>query len=140
MLLGALSSLLNMEKDFKVVGMAKNGEEAVSLVKELAPDICVMDIEMPIKTGIDAAVELIGNTCKVIMLTTFARVGYFERARKAGVHGYLLKDSPIEELADAIRIVVNGRRVYAPELVDTIYNDDITENPLTGRESEVLHL
>src|SRR5699024_3210323 len=80
------------------------------------------------------------NTCKVIMLTTFARVGYFERARKAGVHGYLLKDSPIEELADAIRIVVNGRRIYAPELVDTIYNDDIKENPLTGRESEVLHL
>ena len=140
MLLGALSSLLNMEEDFEVVGMAKNGEEAVSLVKELEPDICIMDIEMPIKTGLDAAEELNGNPCKVIILTTFARVGYFERARKAGVRGYLLKDSPIEELADAIRIVVDGRRVYAPELVDTIYNEEILTNPLTGRESEVLQL
>ena len=140
MMLGALSSLLNMEEDFEVVGKAKNGEEAVSLVKEFEPDVCVMDIEMPIKTGLDAAEELHENPCKVIILTTFARVGYFERARKAGVRGYLLKDSPIEELADAIRIVMDGRRLYAPELVDTIYNDDITENPLTGRESEVLHL
>lgn len=140
MLLGALSSLLNMEDDFEVVGMAKNGEEAVSLVEELEPDICVLDIEMPIKTGIDAAEELKGNTCKVIILTTFARVGYFDRARKAGVSGYLLKDSPIEELANAIRVVVDGRRLYAPELVDTIYNDDLKDNPLTGRESEVLHL
>jgi two-component system response regulator DesR len=118
MLLCALSSLLNMEENFEVVGMAKNGEEAVSLVKKLEPDICVMDIEMPIKTGLDAAEELKGNPCKVIILTTFARVGYFERARKAGVRSFLLKDSPIEELADAIRIVMDGRRVYAPELVD----------------------
>src|SRR5690625_7451191 len=99
MMLGALSSLLNMEEDFEVVGKAKNGEEAVSLVKEFEPDVCVMDIEMPIKTGLDAAEELHENPCKVIILTTFARVGYFERARKAGVRGYLLKDSPIEELA-----------------------------------------
>lgn len=118
MLLCALSSLLNMQENFEVVGAAKNGEEAISLVKELEPDICVMDIEMPIKTGLDVAEELKEDPCKVIMLTTFARVGYFDRARKAGVHGYLLKDSPIEELADAIRNVMNGRRVYAPELVD----------------------
>lgn len=140
MMLGALSSLLNMEEDFEVVGKANNGEEAVSLVNELSPDICVMDIEMPIKTGLDAAEELKDHPCKVIILTTFARIGYFERARNAGVSGYLLKDSPIEELADAIRIAMDGRRVYAPELVDTIYNDDILENPLTSRESEVLHL
>lgn len=140
MMLSTFSSLLNMEEDFEVVGKAKNGAEAVSLVKKLEPAICVMDIEMPIKTGLEAAEELKENSCKVMMLTTFARLGYFERARKAGVRGYLLKDSPIEELADAIRIVVDGRRIYAPELVDTIYNDDIKDNPLTGRESEVLHL
>lgn len=140
MMLGALSSLLNMEGDFEVVGRANNGQEAVSLVKELEPDICVMDIEMPIKTGLDAAEELKGKHCKVIVLTTFARIGYFDRARKAGVRGYLLKDSPIEELVEAIRIVMDGRRIYAPELVDTIYDDDIKENPLTSRESEVLHL
>lgn len=131
MLLGVLHSLLNLEEDFEVVGKATNGEEAVSLVKELKPDICVMDIEMPIKTGLDAAEEL-KESCKVILLTTFARVGYFARAHAADVRGYLLKDSPIEELADAIRSVVGGRSIYAPELVDPIYNDDITENLLTG--------
>ncbi|MFD2130395.1 response regulator [Pseudogracilibacillus auburnensis] len=141
MMLGALGSLLNMEDDFEVIGMAQNGEEAVDLVQELNPDICIMDIEMPLKTGLDAAEELKGSPCKIIILTTFARTGYFERARKAGVRGYLLKDSPIEELADAIRIVMEGRRIFAPELVDIMYgDDDITENPLTERESEVLRL
>src|SRR5690625_225636 len=141
MLLGALDSLLSMEDDFEVVGMAENGEKAVSLVKEHAPDICIMDIEMPIKNGLDAAEELKGNSCKVIILTTFARAGYFERARKAGVRGYLLKDSPIEELASAIRSIMDNRRIYAPELVDIMYSeDDLFENPLTKRESEVLTL
>lgn len=141
MLLGALGSLLDIEDDFQVVGMAKNGEEAVSLVKENSPDICIMDIEMPLKNGLEAAEALKENSCKVIILTTFARAGYFERARKAGVRGYLLKDSPIEELADAIRAINNGRRIYAPELVDMFYNDDdLFENPLTDRESDVLTL
>ena len=72
---------------------------------------------MPVKTGLDAAEELNGKTdCKIIILTTFARPGYFERARKAGVRGYLLKDSPIEELVNAIRVIMDGRRIYAPEL------------------------
>lgn len=141
MMLGALGSLLNMEDDFEVIGKAKNGEEAVELVRELKPDICIMDIEMPLKTGLTAAEELKGIPCKIIILTTFARAGYFERARKAGVSGYLLKDSPIEELADSIRTIMSGRRIYAPELVDIIYDyEDSTENPLTDRESEVLKL
>jgi len=141
MMLGALGSLLNMEDDFEVIGMTKNGEEAVELVRELKPDICIMDIEMPLKTGLTAAEELKDIPCKIIILTTFARAGYFERARKAGVSGYLLKDSPIEELADSIRTIMSGRRIYAPELVDIIYDyEDSTENPLTDRESEVLKL
>lgn len=140
MMLGALASLLNMEKNFEVVGKAKNGEEAISLVRKLHPDICIMDIEMPVKSGLDAAEELQDDACKIIILTTFARAGYFERARKAGVRGYLLKDSPIEELAEAIRLVKDGQRIYAPELVEIVYSDDLTENPLTDRESEVLHL
>ena len=98
MMLGALGSLLNLEEDMEVVGMAKNGEEAVALVKEQQPDVCIMDIEMPVMTGLDAAEALRASDCKIIILTTFARTGYFERARKAGVRGYLLKDSPIEEL------------------------------------------
>ncbi|MFC5558992.1 response regulator [Ureibacillus thermophilus] len=140
MLLGALSSLLNMEEDMEVVGLAKNGEEAVKLVHELKPDICIMDIEMPVKTGLDAAEELNGKIdCKIIILTTFARPGYFDRARKAGVRGYLLKDSPIEELVNAIRGIMDGRRIYAPELLDIVYDEE-SENPLTERESQVLEL
>lgn len=139
MLLGAMNSLLSLEDDLEVVGMAKNGEEAIQLVTELRPDICIMDIEMPVKTGLDAAEALKGSECKIIILTTFARPGYFERARKAGVYGYLLKDSPIEELVNSIRVVMDGRRLYAPELVDFVYEDD-SENPLTDRESQVLEL
>ncbi|GIN20957.1 MAG TPA: DNA-binding response regulator [Bacillus bacterium] len=141
MMLGALGSLLNMEDDMEVVGQARNGEEAVKLVKELEPDVCIMDIEMPVKTGLEAAQELKGSSSKIIILTTFARAGYFERARKSGVRGYLLKDSPIEELVTAIRLIMDGRRMYAPELVDIAYgDDDYMENPLTERESEVLSL
>ncbi len=139
MLLGAMNSLLSLEDDIEVVGMAKNGEEAVALVNEKRPDICIMDIEMPVMTGLDAAESLKGSTCKIIILTTFARPGYFERARKAGVYGYLLKDSPIEELVNSIRVVMEGRRLYAPELVDIVYEHE-TENPLTDRESQVLEL
>ncbi len=137
MLLGALGSLLDLEEDMEVVGKARNGEEAIALVKQHQPDICMMDIEMPVKSGLDAAEELIGQPCKVIILTTFARSGYFERARKAGVSGYLLKDSPSEELANSIRTIMDGRRIYAPELVDMAYGD---ENPLTEREKQVIEL
>lgn len=139
MLLGAMKSLLNMEDDMEVIGLAQNGEEAVKQVRELRPDICIMDIEMPVKTGLDAAEILKDDDCKIIILTTFARPGYFERARKAGVRGYLLKDSPIEELVNSIRVIMDGRRIYAPELVDFVYEDD-SENPLTERESQVLEL
>ncbi|MFD0942467.1 response regulator transcription factor [Savagea faecisuis] len=139
MMLGALGSLINMEDDMEVVGMAKNGEEALQIVLQEKPDVCIMDIEMPVMTGLDAAEQLKDEETKVIILTTFARAGYFERARKAGVRGYLLKDSPIEELVDAIRSIMDGRRIYAPELVDIAY-DEIVENPLTDRESEVLRL
>ncbi|MBP1949273.1 response regulator [Virgibacillus litoralis] len=137
MLLGALGSLLDLETDMEVVGKAKNGEEAISIVKEHQPDICIMDIEMPIKSGLDAAEELKDESCKVIVLTTFARTGYFERARKAKVSGYLLKDSPSEDLASSIRTIMEGRRIYAPELVDMAYEK---ENPLTEREEQVVKL
>jgi two-component system response regulator DesR len=137
MLLGALASLLDLEEDMKVVGKASNGEEAVRLVQLHKPDICIMDIEMPGKSGLDAAEELKGTGCKVMILTTFARSGYFERAIKSGASGYLLKDSPSEELADAIRSIMAGRRIYATELVDDAYGH---ENPLTEREKEVLLL
>lgn len=137
MLLGAFGSLLNLEDDMEVIGKASNGEEAVALVKKFNPDVCIMDIEMPGKSGLEAAEDIKGHGCKVIILTTFARTGYFQRALKAGVSGYLLKDSPSEELASSIRSVMAGKRIYAPELMDDVYGE---ENPLTDREKEVLEL
>lgn len=139
MLLGAMQALINMEDDMEVVATAKNGVEALEAVETHAPDVIIMDIEMPQKTGLDVAEALKGRDEKMIILTTFARPGYFERAKKAGVRGYLLKDSPIEELVSAIRIIMDGRRMYAPELIDIVYEETV-ENPLTERETEVLGL
>lgn len=119
----------------EVVGKASNGASAVELVRQLRPDVCIMDIEMPGLSGLEAAEELKGSDCKVIILTTFARSGYFERAIKAGVVGYLLKDSPSEELASTIRSVLAGRRVYAPELVDEAYREhQETRSPIARRK------
>jgi two-component system, NarL family, response regulator DesR len=139
MLLGALGSLLDLEEDMEVVGKATNGEKALELVKQTAPDVCIMDIEMPVKSGLDVAEELKDHPCKIIILTTFARSGYFERARKAGVNGYLLKDSPSEELANSIRVIMDGRKVYAPELIDMAFSSQ-NESPLTEREEQVISL
>ncbi|MCY7963601.1 two-component system response regulator YvfU [Bacillus inaquosorum] len=139
MLLGALGSLLDLEKDMTVIGQALNGEKALKAILKLEPDVCIMDIEMPVRSGLDVAEALMQKGCgsKVIILTTFARPGYFERAVKAGVHGYLLKDGEIDDLADAIRKCVKGKRVFSPELTFNMIRD---ENPLTVREQEILRL
>ncbi|WP_428912552.1 response regulator [Niallia sp. Krafla_26] len=118
MLLGVIGSLLNLEEDMKVVGQARNGEEALKLVHEFQPDICLMDIEMPEMNGLDAAQSLKSTGCKVIIVTTFARTGYFERAKQAGVRGYFLKDSPSKELVDGIRRIMNGEQIYCADLMD----------------------
>jgi two-component system, NarL family, response regulator DesR len=138
LLLGALGSLLDLEDDMEVVGMAKDGEEALELINQHQPDICIMDIEMPVKSGLDVAEEIRDYDCKVIILTTFARAGYFERARNANVSGYLLKDSPSEELANSIRVIMDGRKIYAPELIDIAYSKE--DNPLSEREEQVIKL
>lgn len=137
LLLSALSSLLNLEEDISVVGMAGNGRDALKLVEEKQPDICLMDIEMPVMTGLDAAEELTETDCKVIILTTYARPGYFERAKKAQVSGYLLKDTPSETLTVSIRQIMTGKRIYSPELIDIAFE---TGNPLTSREIEIIQL
>ncbi|NJI53105.1 two-component system response regulator YvfU [Bacillus subtilis] len=139
MLLGALGSLLDLEEDMTVIGQALNGEEALHAILKLEPDVCIMDIEMPVRSGLDVAEELMKKGCvsKVIILTTFARPGYFERAVKAGAHGYLLKDGEIDDLADVIRKCVKGKRVFSPELTFNMMRD---ENPLTVREQEILRL
>lgn len=136
---GALGALLDFEDDMEVVGQSENGEEALKLVQELQPDVCLLDIEMPVMSGLMVAEKLkeIGSNCRVIILTTFARPGYFERAIKAGVHGYLLKDGSVEELAESIRRVMQGKREFSQELILNSYQED---NPLTEREQEILRL
>lgn len=139
MLLSALGALLDLEEDMEVIGQATNGEEALTAILKLEPDVCLMDIEMPVKSGLEVAEELMkrGSKSKVIILTTFARPGYFERAVKSNVHGYLLKDGEIDDLADAIRKCTEGKRIFSPELTfDAIRK----VNPLSEREQEILRL
>lgn len=135
---GALGTLLDFEEDLSVIGQAQDGEEALRLIHQLKPDVCILDIEMPKKSGLDVADELktAGSSCKVVILTTFARPGYFERALRADVRGYLLKDGSIDELANAIKNVMIGKREFSSELVMGHFTND---NPLTKREQEVLN-
>jgi two-component system response regulator DesR len=139
MLRGALASLLDLEDDIKVIGEAGNGEEALKQIGSLQPDLCLMDIEMPVMSGLDVAerIQQLGLPCRIIILTTFARPGFLERAIQAGVQGYLLKDEPSDRLAGAIRRVMNGGREVSPELV---FGAAKEINPLTEREKEVLKL
>ncbi|WP_422659221.1 response regulator transcription factor [Paenibacillus sp. EC2-1] len=139
MLRGALALLLDFEKDIEVVGQAGDGKEALSLISQLQPDVCLLDIEMPFMSGLEVAEELkkMKLPCRIMILTTFARPGYFERAVQAGVQGYLLKDEPSDRLAEAIRRVMEGRREVSPELVFGTMRET---NPLTEREREILKL
>lgn len=139
MLRGALGSLLDFEDDIEIVGEASNGKEALEMLLSLRPDVCLMDIEMPFKSGLEVAEEAknLFLPCKIIILTTFARPGYFEQAVKIGVHGYMLKDGSIDELAESIRSVMKGKREFAPEL---IFGSIKVDNPLTDREKDVLRL
>lgn len=137
MLLSALSSLLALESDISVIGQASDGQQAQQQVNELSPDIVLTDIEMPKITGIEL-VEYINQhnlPTKCIIMTTFSRAGYVNRALQAGVKGYLLKDAPIEQLADAIRRVHNGKVVIDPELV---MNSMAESDLLTDKERKIL--
>jgi two-component system, NarL family, response regulator DesR len=139
MVLGALAALLEIEGDISVVGRARDGQEALDSVLTLKPDVFITDIEMPKLTGLDVAGELkrrrLGT--QVVIVTTFARAGYLRRALDAGASGYLLKDHPAEELADAVRRVHRGLRVIDPELATEAWSE---LDPLTDRERQVLRL
>lgn len=139
MLRGALSALLDLEDDIEVIGQAENGEQALLIIEKLMPDLVVMDIEMPKMSGLDVAERLkeLRHSCRVVILTTFSRAGYFQRAMRAGVRGFLLKDSPIDELGAALRNVYAGGRSVSPELAITFWE---AENPLSERERKVLKL
>lgn len=138
MVLGALAALLDMEPDIAVVAQARDGLQAIDAVRTLGPDVLITDIEMPGLDGLDVARQLADvRTVRVIVLTVFARAGYFRRAMDAGVAGYLLKDRPASELADAVRRVARGLRVVDHELAAEAWNEP---DPLTDRERQVLRL
>ena len=139
MILGALAALLDIEHDIEIVGQARNGHEAVLLVTRTTPDVLLTDIEMPGLTGLDLAAELRkqGLATRVIILTTFARPGYLRRALDVGASGYLLKDAPSAQLAEAIRRVAAGGRAIDPSLAAEAWTEP---DPLTDRERQVLRL
>ncbi|MDR3385796.1 MAG: response regulator transcription factor [Rudaea sp.] len=144
MVRGALSALLKLESDIDVVGCAADGEEAWKLIQRgitagSGPDVVVTDIEMPRLTGLELAQRIRDNKleCKVVILTTFARPGFLRRALDAGVGGYLLKDAPAEQLAEALRKVHRGGRAIDPQLALEAWSGD---DPLNDRERQVLRL
>ncbi|GGA36575.1 putative transcriptional regulatory protein YvfU [Kroppenstedtia guangzhouensis] len=140
MLRGALTSLLQLEDDLEVVAQVTDGEEALDAVEKHRPDLCLLDIEIPKMTGLEVAekVREKGLPSKIIIVTTFTRPGYLQKAMELKVEGYLLKDEPIDFLVDAIRSVVKGQRVISTDLAPILFNRE--ENPLTEREQEVLRL
>jgi two-component system response regulator DesR len=145
MLRGALSSLLELEPDITVVAQAANGREAHRLTLQHAPDVVVTDIEMPEMTGLEFASALksidashAASKSRVIILTTFARPGYLRRALDAGARGYLLKERPASELAEAIRRVHAGLRAVDPALAAEAWSAD--DDPLSDRERKILQL
>ncbi len=139
MVRGALTALLGMESDIEVVGSAADGEAAWRELQRLTPDLLVPDIEMPGLSGLELAqrIQRHGMACKVVIVTTFARGGFLRRALDAGVSGYLLKDAPAEDLAEALRKVHRGGRAIDPQLALEAWSD---ADPLNDRERQVLRL
>lgn len=137
---GALGALLNLEPDLEVVGYASDGTEAVTKVARLQPDVCLMDIQMPGLDGIAATqqVRAAHPGTRVLIVTTFARPGYLRAALEAGAGGFIVKDAPPEQLADAVRRVHAGLRVVDPTLAaESLFEG---ANPLSEREQQVLRL
>jgi two-component system response regulator DesR len=135
---GALSALLGLEPDLEVVAEVGSGDAVVEAVREHRPDVVLLDVEMPGMDGIEAtaAVRAAFPTVRVLIVTTFGRPGFLRRALQAGADGFVVKDTPAAQLADAVRRVHAGLRVVDPALA----TDSLVagESPLTGRETDVL--
>jgi two-component system response regulator DesR len=135
---GALSALLGLEPDLEVVAEVGSGDEVVAAVLEHCPDVALLDVEMPGMDGITATAEVrrASPDTRVLIVTTFGRPGYLRRALQAGASGFVVKDTPAPQLADAVRRVHAGLRVVDPDLAtDSLVAGD---SPLTARETEVL--
>lgn len=138
MVRGALATLIGLEPDIEVVAQVARGDEVLAEALRVAPDVALLDIEMPGATGLDAAEQLAVRlpSCKVLILTTFGRPGYLRRAMEGGASGFVLKDAPASELSSAIRRALRGERVVDPGLAAAALSQG--ESPLTPREHEVL--
>lgn len=135
---GALSALLSLEDDLEVVAEVERGDEIVTVAQQSKADVAVIDIEMPGIDGLAASAALRAEmpTCRVLIVTTFGRPGYLRRAMESGVSGFVVKDAPANELADAIRRVHAGLQVVDPTLAASTLASG--NNPLTSREIDVL--
>jgi two-component system response regulator DesR len=135
---GALAALLDLEADLEVVAEVGRGDEVVDAAREHHPDVALLDVEMPGLDGIAAtqALHAVMPDVRVLIVTTFGRPGYLRRALQCGAAGFVVKDTPARQLADAVRRVHSGLRVVDPALAaDSLVSG---ESPLTVRESEVL--
>jgi two-component system, NarL family, response regulator DesR len=134
----ALAALLALEQDFEVVASVGRGDEVVAAASAHHPDVALLDIEMPGIDGIAVARVLAQEVpeCRSLILTTFGRPGYLRRAMESGASGFVVKDAPAEQLADAIRRVAAGQRVVDPALAAQTLTDGAS--PLTARERDVL--
>ncbi len=135
---GALAALLALEPDLKVVAQVADGAAAVQAAVALAPDVALLDIEMPVLDGLAATARIGGQApgVRVLILTTFGRPGYLRRAMDAGARGFVVKDAPAARLALAIREVHRGGTVVDPELA--VASLETAASPLTDRERDVL--
>lgn len=138
MVRGALTALLRLEEDMDVVAEVSQGDQVLEAAMKSQPDVALLDVEMPGSDGLSAAQALHKNlpSCRIVILTTFGRSGYLRRAMESGAVGFLLKDEPADQLADAIRRVMRGEHVVDPDLALSALSDG--ENPLTPRERDVL--
>jgi two-component system response regulator DesR len=135
---GAIAALLGLEPDLEVVAEVGSGDAAVEAVLEHSPDVALLDVEMPGLDGIEAARVIRERSpgTRVLMVTTFGRPGYLKRAMTAGASGFVVKETPAVQLADAVRRVHQGLRVVDPALaMDSLTAGD---SPLTARETDVL--
>lgn len=138
MVRGALATLLDLEHDLTVVAQCARGDEVLAAVRAHQPDVALLDVEMPGMDGITAAaaIKAAKLPTRVLIVTTFGRPGFLRKALQAGVSGFVVKDTPATELAEAVRRVHAGLRVVDPALaMDSM---SIGESPLTARETDVL--
>lgn len=134
----ALGALLSLQADIEVVGSCGRGDQVLDLARQAQPDVVLLDIEMPGMDGISVAQQLKEHhlPCRSLILTTFGRPGYLARALETGASGFMVKDTPASQLAEAIRKIHAGRRVLDPQLAAESLA--VGPNPLTDREKEVL--